>query len=107
MRSFLVLRPQVQSGSGLSVLLSVTSRRGVRTTFLHKPKNKPVGSPDKIASRPSQFSTTNYQLPQPWTPLNSLIHTPRLAYTPLMKAPFSSTASLPRDSHPARLCLCA
>src|SRR5712664_3475083 len=51
---------------------------------------------------------TNYQLPQPLTPLNSLIHKPpRLAYSPLMKAPSSSTGSLPRDSHPARLCLCA
>ncbi len=92
----------------LTQLSTVKTRRGVRTKFLHKPKNEPAGSPYKIASGPSQLSTTNYQLLQPLTPLNSLIHKPpRLAYAPLMKAPSSSTASLPRDSHPARLCLCA
>src|SRR6266478_9293904 len=85
----------------LTQLSTVKTRRGVRTKFLHKPKNEPAGCPHKIASSPSQLSTTNYQLLQPLTPLNSLIHKPpRLAYSPLMKAPSSSTALFHRIPTP-------
>ena len=87
---------------------AIKAGAGPERSFSTNQRMNRQASPYKIASGSSQLSTTNYQLLQPLTPLNSLIHKPpRLAYTPLMKAPSSSTASLPRDSHPARLCLCA